>query len=121
MIASACKVLSLAALAVGFVFNTLGVVGILRFPDVYTRLHADTKATTFGTIFTALAVVLFAAARELARPGIQFLDYALHVLFAVVVLAVTNATAAHALARAAHKSGFRAKAKVDALAKGGIE
>jgi multicomponent Na+:H+ antiporter subunit G len=110
-------ILSCTALAVGVVFNTLGVVGILRFPDVYTRLHADTKATTFGTIFTALAVVLFAFGRESAAPGVQFLDYALHVLFAVIVLAVTNATAAHALARAAHKSGFRPKAKVDALAK----
>jgi multicomponent Na+:H+ antiporter subunit G len=121
MIASALKLLSLAALAIGVIFNTLGVVGILRFPDVYTRLHADTKATTFGTIFTALSVVLFAFARELARPGIQFLDYALHVLFAVIVLAVTNATAAHALARAAHKGGLRPKARVDALAERGLE
>jgi len=108
-------VLSLVALAVGVVFNTLGVVGILRFPDVYTRLHADTKATTFGAIFTALAVVLFAFGREAEQPGLQFLDYALHVLFAVVVLAVTNATAAHALARAAHKGGLRPKGRVDAL------
>ena len=46
------------ALIVGLFFNTMGVLGILRFPDVYTRLHADTKATTFGSIFLAIAALL---------------------------------------------------------------
>lgn len=43
-------------LGIGVIFNCLGSVGLLRFPDVYTRLHAATKATTFGSIFTSLAV-----------------------------------------------------------------
>jgi len=30
-------------LAIGLLFNALGVLGLLRFPDVYTRLHASTK------------------------------------------------------------------------------
>ena len=46
-------------LAIGLLFNALGIIGILRFPDVYTRLHADTKATTFGSIFTTLSVIVF--------------------------------------------------------------
>ena len=44
---------------IGLIFNTLGIVGILRFPDVYTRLHAETKMTTFGTIFLCLAAGVY--------------------------------------------------------------
>ena len=46
--------LILVFIAIGLIFNTIGIIGILRFPDVYTRLHAETKTTTFGTIFLCL-------------------------------------------------------------------
>ena len=106
-----------AALAVGLFFNTLGVFGILRFPDVYTRLHADTKATTFGSIFTSLAVLMW-----LVRCWVgsgwdgDILQQAVHTVVAVVVLAVTNATGGHAISRAAWHAGIRPKQAVcDAL------
>ena len=105
-----------AAIAIGLFFNTRGVVGILRFPDVYTRLHADTKCTTFGSIFIALAVVLYAAGEFLKDPEGQYETLALHTILAVVVLAFTNATSAHAIARAAHKRGHKpAQAVCDRL------
>ena len=96
-----------ASIAIGLFFNTLGVVGILRFPDVYTRLHADTKATTFGSIFTSLAVIFYAASRYYHTLDGQYAALALHTVIAVVVLAVTNATGAHAIARAAYRRGHR--------------
>lgn len=37
-----------AALVVGGVFSLVGVIGMLRFPDFYMRLHAPTKASTLG-------------------------------------------------------------------------
>ncbi len=46
-------------LGIGIFFNCLGSVGLLRFPDVYTRLHAATKATTFGSIFTRFSNISF--------------------------------------------------------------
>ncbi|MCZ2417364.1 MAG: monovalent cation/H(+) antiporter subunit G [Burkholderiales bacterium] len=49
-------------LVIGLIFNALGVIGLIRFPDVYTRLHASTKATTFGSIFLCLGVVVYAIA-----------------------------------------------------------
>jgi len=104
------------ALAIGLFFNTLGIVGILRFPDVYTRLHADTKATTFGSIFTSLAVILYGAGRFLSTQDGQYASLVFHTLIAVVVLAVTNATGAHAIARAAYRRGHRpVQAVVDHL------
>ncbi|MHC1630130.1 MAG: monovalent cation/H(+) antiporter subunit G [Methanoculleaceae archaeon] len=101
----------LACLTVGVVFNVLGVIGIIRFPDVYTRLHAETKTTTFGSIFLCLAVVLYA----LFRAG--DVQLAVHSLVALLALAFTNATGAHAIARAAHRSGLKpAEAVSDRLA-----
>jgi multicomponent Na+:H+ antiporter subunit G len=101
------NVAAILSLAVGVFFNTLGIVGILRFPDVYTRLHADTKATTFGSIFTSLAVILWAVKSLLFTFDFQWFSFVCHAVFAVVVLAVTNATASHALARAAFRSGVK--------------
>lgn len=99
-----------SCLGIGVVFNALGVIGILRFPDVYTRLHADTKATTFGSIFLGAAVVIYAVDAFIGTEGVggdpQYLTLAIHAAIAVVVLAFTNATGAHAIARAAHKSGI---------------
>lgn len=101
------NVLIWISLIIGMTFNALGVVGILRFPDVYTRLHADTKATTFGSIFTSLAVVLYATGEFVKDTEGQYETLALHTILAVVVLAFTNATSAHAIARAAHKRGHK--------------
>ena len=104
------------ALIIGMTFNALGVIGILRFPDVYTRLHADTKCTTFGSIFTSLAVVLYAVGEYLKNADGQYAMLALHTVLAVVVLCFTNATSAHAIARAAHKRGHKpAQAVCDRL------
>ncbi|NYT05465.1 MAG: cation:proton antiporter [Methanomicrobiales archaeon] len=97
--------LILACVGIGLLFNTLGIIGILRFPDVYTRLHAETKTTTFGTIFLAAAVVVYGVSRLLESGDGQYLTLSVHTVVALLALAVTNATGAHAIARAAHRSG----------------
>jgi len=103
----------LICLVIGVAFNTLGVIGILRFPDVYTRLHAETKTTTFGSIFLCIAVIIY---------GLFWagdLQFSIHTLVALVALAFTNATGAHAIARAAHRSGqMPVEAVTDRLAEG---
>jgi multicomponent Na+:H+ antiporter subunit G len=96
-------------LVIGLFFNLIGVIGLLRFPDVYTRLHAETKTTTFGSIFLGLAVIVYSIAQGL--PAL-----AVHAAIAVIVLAFTNATGSHAIARAAHKAGIKpAQTVVDKL------
>lgn len=104
-------------LGVGVLFNALGVIGLLRFPDLYTRMHATTKATTFGSIFTSLAVIVYGLATFIGKSDTQYLTLAIHAFLAMGMLAFTNAVSAHALARAAHKSGqFPAQAVCDRLA-----
>ncbi|MFO7773817.1 MAG: monovalent cation/H(+) antiporter subunit G [Dehalococcoidia bacterium] len=109
--------LSYVFIGIGLFFNLVGVFGLHRFPDMYTRLHAATKCTTFGAIFLILAVIVQSA-------GIWSMEGAsspqsamvIRAVLAVVALLVTNATGAHAIARAAHRSGEKpARVVVDDL------
>jgi multicomponent Na+:H+ antiporter subunit G len=106
----------LICLVIGILFNALGVLGLLRFPDVYTRMHATTKATTFGSVFTALAVIIYGGSAYYGTADPQYITLIIHTMIAAVALAFTNAVSSHALARAAHKSGIKpAPAVVDRL------
>jgi len=102
-------------LGVGLVFNFLASVGLMRFPDVYTRLHAGTKCTTFGSIFLSIAVMIYGVWKY--REGdTALISLSIHTFIALVAIMLTNPTGAHAIARAAHRSGIKpAMAVVDDL------
>jgi multicomponent Na+:H+ antiporter subunit G len=95
-------------LLISLIFNCLGVVSLYRFPDAYTRLHGATKCSTFGTLFAVFGLLLYSFTRFLAEEGVEsdrFLVLFIHTAIAAVVLLISNPTGAHALARAAHRSG----------------
>lgn len=99
-------------LGIGAIFNGLGAVALHRFPDVYTRLHGATKCTTFGSIFSILAVVVYGV----ARGGDVGISMVIRAVLALIFLLLTNPTGSHALARAAHRAGIKPfKAVVDRL------
>lgn len=75
----------------------LGAVGVIRFPDVYTRLHASTKCDTGGAISILLGV---SVALGLTMTSLKILS----VLFLIFLL---NPVASHALARASHRYGVK--------------
>lgn len=50
--------LSMLAVVAGAVFYLAGTVGLLRFPDAYTRLHALTKADNLGLALVVLGLLL---------------------------------------------------------------
>lgn len=115
------EILIIICVAIGLIFNTLGIIGILRFPDVYTRLHASTKATTFGSIFLGIAIMVFGISTYLGTYDGQYIMVTLHTLIAITALAITNAAGSHAIARAAHRSGQKPDpAVMDRLSEAGI-
>ncbi len=79
----------------GSLFCLLAAVGLLRLPDIYTRMHAASKAGTMGTglLLTAIALVAFDGA------------IILRAIAGFVFLLLTAPVAAHLLARAAYLSG----------------
>ena len=86
-----------AVLLLGAVFSVLAAAGVLRFPDLYTRLHAATKAGTVGAGMVLLAIAV--SAFDMA--------VTLRALAGIVFLVLTSPIAAHLLARAAYKVGIR--------------
>ncbi|QDL97095.1 monovalent cation/H(+) antiporter subunit G [Rhodopseudomonas palustris] len=57
-IALALDAATVALLAAGVVFFVAGTIGLLRFPDVHSRLHALTKADNLGLGFITIALLL---------------------------------------------------------------
>lgn len=106
-------------IVIGCFFNIMAAIGLHRFPDVYTRLHAGTKCTTFGSIFLIGAVVIQSVSAWVAE-GLYSPQsiLSIHALVALVAILLTNPTSAHAMSRAAHRSGVKpARAVVDDLEK----
>ena len=85
--------IGMAFILIGGIFLFLGALGILRMPDLYTRLQAGTKATTLGAMSTILGVGLL-------HPG-WFLKIAIIIIF----IGVANPLSSHALARASYRKG----------------
>lgn len=113
---AALNTVSYVFIGIGLFFNFVGAFGLHRFPDVYTRMHAATKCTTFGSIFLIGAVIIQAAGIWASQGDISQSTMCIHAALALVALLVTNATGAHAMARAAHRSGEKpARAVVDDL------
>ena len=83
-------------MALGVAFDLLGCLGLVRLPDVYSRLQAATKCVTLGTCSILIGVFVMAC---FSATGFKAL------LCAVFVL-LTSPVSAHALARGAHKAGF---------------
>ncbi len=54
---SLLTLIALAAVTVGTVFSMLGVLGYVRLPDVFTRLHATGKVSVLGVVLLATAVI----------------------------------------------------------------
>ena len=80
----------------GVVFLLLGAVGILRFPDCYTRMHAAGKCDTLGGLLVIGGLAVY--------HGVS-LDSA-KILFIAVFIFLTSPTATHAIARAAFTNGL---------------
>lgn len=82
--------------SVGLAFSLSGAVGILRMPDLYSRIQCSSKTVTMGALPALVALVV--------GEGIDS-TYASRALLVAVLLLIVSPTASHALARAAYKSG----------------
>jgi multicomponent Na+:H+ antiporter subunit G len=52
------ELLSVVATVAGAIFYLAGTVGLLRFPDAYTRLHALTKADNLGLALVVVGLLV---------------------------------------------------------------
>jgi multicomponent Na+:H+ antiporter subunit G len=81
-------------LLLGAVFSLIAAVGVLRLPDLLTRMHAASKAGVVGAGFVLLAVAVMSSD----------IGVALRAIVGVVFLLLTTPVAAHLLARASYRT-----------------
>lgn len=91
--------LSWVLLVSGGIFVIISTIGMLRFPDFYTRLHAASIADTLGAMLISAGLIL--------QVGFDLIAVKLLLIFFFVLF--TTPTAAHALAKAALHGNLRPK------------
>jgi multicomponent Na+:H+ antiporter subunit G len=93
----------------GLVVMTLGVYGVVRFPDVYTKLHASSKTAFLGIAALLLATAVGGDGQSVARS-----------VLVLLVLTLTTPVAAHAIGQAAlrRREEMRSPGAVDETAGG---
>ena len=85
-------------LILGAIFTLLAAVGVVRLPDLYTRMHAASKAGAVGGGLILLAVALVSMDAAVV----------LRAIIGVIFVILTTPVAAHLLARASYIAGYRA-------------
>lgn len=84
-----------AFLALGIFFGLVGNLGVLRFPDLYTRLHASAKCSTTTVVSIFIACVLLEGFSALSG----------RVVVIALFFLLTGPVTAHIIGRRAWKRG----------------
>ena len=97
IIATILDMLSIFFLFVGLIFLCLGMIGLLRLPDVYNRLHATTKVATLGALGVLASIII----QEGYTPmGVKALTVAIFIM-------LTAPISGHMIGKAAYHSGVK--------------
>lgn len=94
---SMVDLLSWISLMMGSSFLVVGTIGLIRFPDFFTRLHAASIVDTFGCVFIMIGLML--------QAGLNIV--AVKLILIVIFILFTSPVAAHALAKAALHGGVK--------------
>lgn len=90
------ELLSAACLIAGAAFFLAGTVALLRFPDVYTRLHALSKVDNLGLGFTVLGLLL----------RVEHLASGLKLVLVWLLVLAASAAVSFLIARRARRRGI---------------
>lgn len=96
-------------ISIGVVFNLLGGIGILRFPNYFIRLHAATLITIGGSALPLIGNAI------LAIDALNFetaIAIALGSFATAIFLFLTAPVSTHAVARVAHRLGLSMEPKI---------
>ena len=91
------ELIGFVIMGIGVTFNFLGSLGLIRLPDLYNRLQAGTKCVTLGTILIMAGLIVITGWNQI---GVK-------AFLTLIFILITSPTAAHALARGAHRSGVK--------------
>ena len=97
------SIISAVLMLTGLVFFLGGTIGILRFPDFYTRLHAAGKLDTLGSLLMMGGLALYSL---FPFSALSFLT-SVKIILTVVFVFIASPTATHAIVDAGVRAGQR--------------
>ncbi len=90
-------------MVVGFFFFFATTIGILRFPDFYSRMHAAGKGDTLASLLMFIGLALY----ELHHFSTGDILVTIKIIFISVFIFFTSPTATHAIIDAGYESGVK--------------
>ena len=108
------EIIVIIFLTAGIFFMFTGVIGLLRFPDFYTRLHATGKCDTLGEVLIIVGLLLYHLCIYSPGADLSVKLVPVKLLFLIVFIFLANPTATHAIMKAAYNTGVKPWKKGDA-------
>ena len=98
------EIISTLLIALGIFIFFAGALGILRFPDFYSRLHPAGMIDTLGLLLTLSGLALYVLCHH-GISGTSVLN-AMKIMIIVVFVYITSPTATHAIVDAGIRAGL---------------
>lgn len=95
-------ILAIFLIIVGIFFFFTATVGLLRFPDFFSRLQATGKGDTLGALLMLTGLALYNLAGSFTLPALLV---SIKIMFIAFFIFVANPTATHAITRAGMEAG----------------
>jgi multicomponent Na+:H+ antiporter subunit G len=90
-------------ISIGVFFMFAGTIGLLRFPDFYSRMHSTGKSDTLGILLALIGLALYNLDHGFTLASVLV---SLKIMFITIFWFVGGPTVTHAITRAAFKSGI---------------
>lgn len=92
--------IAIVAILIGTFFSIVGIIGLVRLPDVYSRMHATGKVSTFGVVLLTVAAI-FATPLAWSKA-----------LVLIALLILVGPVVSHAISSASYRLGIPLKRAV---------
>jgi multicomponent Na+:H+ antiporter subunit G len=92
-------------MAIGLFFFLAGAIGIIRFPDFYSRLHPAGMIDCMGLLFSMIALALYTL--DNGHFGWPAVLNAMKIILIAMFIYITSPTATHAIFDAGMRAGLK--------------
>jgi multicomponent Na+:H+ antiporter subunit G len=97
------SVIAIVFIVGGIFFFATATIGLLRFPDFYTRMHATGKGDTMGAFLTLTGLAIYNLHHGFALEAILV---SIKIMFIAAFIFIANPTATHAITKAGLNCGI---------------
>jgi len=116
---SVCKILGLICIAIGLFFFVGGAIGLVRFPDFYSRMHAAGKGDTLSTMFLIGGFAIYHVNDVIVAMGHDDWHKPILVILKLagisMFIMLSSPTSTHALMEAGYEDGIDPQVVKDEL------